>query len=254
VSATHTHAFLSHQNSALHRLAPQVKLVACIWFVLAVVATRREALAFLAIDAMLVGITALAGGLSLGFLARRLTLGLPFILFAFLLPFLGGGPQIEVGGMTISEPGLWAAWNIVAKATLGLGVVVVMAATTPPPDVLAGLERLRFPHFATATAGFMLRYLDLIVDDFRRIRIAMASRGYRGRWFGSAFALASSAGTVFIRCYERGERVHQAMVARGYVGNMPIPAHPSPSRQQLMTACGLPTLATGLAALSWLIK
>lgn len=254
MSGIHAHVFLSHQNSPLHRLAPELKLVAAIWFVLAVVATRREALVFLAADTVLVGAAALAGGLSLGFWARRLMLGIPFMLFAFLLPFVGKGPKIEIGGLTVSEPGLWAAWNIVAKATLCLGAAVVMAATTPPTDVLTGLERLRLPHFASASAGFMLRYLDLILDDFRRIRIAMVSRGYRGRWFGSALALASSAGTVFIRSYERGERVYQAMVARGYAGTMPTtppaPVHP----KQLGLALSFPLLASLFAVLSWVIR
>jgi cobalt/nickel transport system permease protein len=52
----------------------------------------------------------------------------------------------------------------------------------------------------------------------------MASRGYDPRWISQARPIASSAGALFVRSYERGERVHAAMLARGYTGEMPVPS------------------------------
>jgi cobalt/nickel transport system permease protein len=73
----------------------------------------------------------------------------------------------------------------------------------------------------TAVTGFMVRYLDIVASEFTRRRVAMASRGYQPRWFWETGPMARSAGTLFIRSFERGERLHRAMVARGFTGRMP---------------------------------
>jgi cobalt/nickel transport system permease protein len=69
--------------------------------------------------------------------------------------------------------------------------------------------------------AFMIRYLDLLVAQLGRMRTAMVARAHDPRWLWQAKPIASSAGALFVRSYERGERVHQAMLARGYTGVMP---------------------------------
>ena len=64
----------------------------------------------------------------------------------------------------------------------------------------------------------MVRYGDVIGDELRRMRIARESRGAGGSRLGQARAVATSAGALFVRSYERGERVYLAMASRGYVG------------------------------------
>jgi cobalt/nickel transport system permease protein len=78
------------------------------------------------------------------------------------------------------------------------------------------------PKLFTAIAGFMVRYIDVIAGELQRTRIAMTARGHDPRWLWQVGPLATAAGALFVRSYERGERVHQAMVARGYDGRMPI--------------------------------
>ena len=97
----------------------------------------------------------------------------------------------------------------------------VLAATTTVPELLRGLERLRVPKPIVAITGFMVRYGDVITDDMRRMKIARQSRGYDPRWLWQAEAVATSAGALFIRSYERGERVYLAMLSRGYDGALP---------------------------------
>jgi cobalt/nickel transport system permease protein len=67
----------------------------------------------------------------------------------------------------------------------------------------------------------MVRYLELIVEELGRMRVAMVSRGHDARWLWQVRPIATGAGAMFIRSYERGERVHQAMVSRGFTGVMP---------------------------------
>ncbi|MEA2932826.1 MAG: cobalt/nickel transport system permease protein, partial [Actinomycetota bacterium] len=141
---------------------------------------------------------------------------------------------------------------ILVKGTLGVATTVVLAASTPIPLLLQGLDRLRVPKAFTAVAGFMVRYLDVITEEMRRMKIARLSRGYDPRWIWQAKALASSMGALFIRAYERGERVHLAMVARGYSGTMPVVGQADTSARDWAAALSLPAVASVIAVVAWM--
>lgn len=222
MKAAHVHALYVHGTSRVHALEAHAKVTAMLLFVLAVVATPREAFWAFGVHVLLLSGAIRAARIPISFLLWRWLILVPFVLFAFFLPFWGGGTRTEILGMSLAEEGLWGAWTILAKATLGVTASIVMAATTEVPDILQGLDRLRVPRLITAIAGFMIRYLDVVLGEMHRMRIAMLSRGYDPRWIWQGKALANSAGALFIRSYERGERVHQAMVARGYQGVMPV--------------------------------
>ena len=113
----------------------------------------------------------------IGHLVGRLVIELPFLLFALFLPIVGRDPRVEVLGVSLSQPGLWAAWAILAKGSLGVAATVVLASTTSIPDLLRGLERLRVPAVLVAITAFMVRYGDVLGDELQRMRIARASRG-----------------------------------------------------------------------------
>lgn len=214
--SAHSHVFFVHAESGVHRLAPECKLVATVLFVFAVVATPREAGWAFALDALIIVVVALIARVPLGRLARRLVIELPFLAFAVFLPFVGRGPYLEVGFLTLSEPGLWGAWNIVVKGTLGVAASSLLTATTTVPELLRALDRLRIPKPVVGIASFMVRYGEVLTGDLRRMRIARLSRGDDPRWLWQVAGTARTAGALFVRSYERGERVYIAMLARGY--------------------------------------
>jgi cobalt/nickel transport system permease protein len=225
-------------------------VVGLLVFVVAVVAIPREAFwAHALAGCLIVGVMILAE-LPAGFVARRMMVEVPILVFALLLPFFGQGPTTDVLGMSLSIEGLWGAWTIIAKATLGVAASVVLSATTTVPDIIRGLDRIRVPRVITAVAGFMVRYLDIVAGEFARRRVAMASRGYEPRWLWQGGPLAHSAGSLFIRSYERGERVHQAMVARGFTGRMPAYGDRPASLREWLAGSSVPAAAILLAALS----
>jgi cobalt/nickel transport system permease protein len=251
VSGAHAHALYVHGHTPVHALPPQCKLVAQILFVFAVVATPRQAFWAFALFALLLALVIWAAGLAPGFVAKRLVFEVPFIAFAILLPFVGRGEQVEFLGMSLSRDGLWGAWNIIAKATLGLGASIVVAATTTMPEFLRGFERLRMPRAFTSTLSFMIRYFDVIAEDMRRMRIARQSRGYDPRWFWQARAVATSAGALFIRSYERGERAHLAMLSRGFAGSLPETEERTGTAADWMRAAIVPVIAAAICLLAW---
>lgn len=216
MGAGHGHKLHFHGHSPIHRLPGHVKILALLGFMLVVVATPREWFAaYAGFLAVLVAVIALSQVPPL-YILRRMVVEVPFLVFALLMPFIATGPRTELLGLTVSEHGLLAAWGLVAKGTLGVIAGLTLAATTEPREVLRGLERLRLPRQLVQIMGFMVRYLDVVTDELRRMRIALESRGFSARSPRHWPVIARSAGALFIRSYERGERVHLAMVSRGY--------------------------------------
>jgi cobalt/nickel transport system permease protein len=237
----------------VHELPAHVKTVGLLVLVISMVAIPREAFWAHALAAcLLVGVMILAE-LPSAFVARRFIVEVPILIFALMLPFLGGGETTELLGMTLSVEGLWGAWTILAKATLGLGASIVYSATTTVPDFVRSLDRLRVPRVLTSIIGFMVRYLDIVAGEFTRRRVAMASRGYEPKWLWEVTPLAQSAGSLFVRSYERGERVHQAMVARGFTGRMPSYGDEPATWRQWATGLSVPLAACLLAVLSTMV-
>ncbi len=239
-------------TSPVHRLAPQVKLVAVLAFALVVVATPVRAPwapAVYAGDLLLVLAVAAVAGVGPGRLARGLVVEIPFVAFAVLLPFVARGPRVEVLGLSLSENGLATGGGILAKATIAVLAATVLAATTEPRELLRGLERLRLPQLLVQILMFMIRYADVVGGELQRMRVARESRGFRPRHVGALRVLGPAAGALFVRSYERGERVHLARLSRGYTGRLPQGPSTPPGPAQWGTAAALP-LAAGLLLLA----
>jgi len=254
VSTGHTGTLYRPGDSVVHRLPPHCKLVAVLTFVLVVVATPRDAFwAFGAYALLLAGVAALAG-VPAGVVARRMVVEVPFVLFAVLLPFVARGPQVEVLGLQLSESGLLGGWNVLAKGTLGVVASILLAATTQPRALLLGVERLRMPPLMVSIMTFMLRYVDVVGAEMARMKVARESRAFRGRDLRHAKVVAQSAGALFIRSYERGERVHLAMLSRGYTGTMPEVTDVRADRTEWTAAAVLPMLALAVALTAWTVQ
>lgn len=247
----HAHKLYLHAHSPVHALPPHCKLAAVFCFVLLVVSTPREAVWAFGLYALLLVAVAGAARVPYGHLLKRLLIEVPFVAFAVLMPFVAQGPYTEVWGLSLSTSGLWAAWNILAKGTLGVAASVILASTTELRELLLGLQRLRLPPMLVQIASFMIRYGDVITDEMRRMRVARLSRGFRARGVRQWGVLAKSAGALFIRSYERGERVHLAMVSRGYTGTMPAIDEVSATRAQWARAAVLPFAALAVCLMGW---
>ncbi len=235
----------------MHRLPPQVKVVAAFLFVCCVVATPREVFwAFGGYLLVLAGVWVVAA-IPPGWIARRALIEAPFVVLAVLLPFAEGGQRVHVAGVSLSVTGLLAGWNIVVKGTLGVLTSLTLAATTLPRDLLIGLQRLRVPNTITTIATLMLRYFEVIVGEARRMRIARISRGHDPRLLWQVGATARGVGSLFLRSYERGERVHLAMLARGWNGTMPALHERPATRRAWFLGLAPVALATLLAVGAW---
>lgn len=237
-------------TSAVHRLPAHVKIVAAFATVVLVVVTPPTPMwVFAAYSVVIGGVVALSG-IGARTVLRRMRVEIPFVLFAVLLPFVGQGQRVAVGPFELSEPGLLAAWNILAKATLALLVSVTLASTTSATDLVTGLQRLRVPDLLVQIVAAMVRYVHVVTQEWSRMSRARAARGFVTRGPRSWWVLAQSVGTLFIRSYERGERVHLAMVSRGYTGRLPLGSAAPVTGGQWAQALAVPAIVGLLAVIS----
>jgi len=234
----------------VHRLPSHVKIVAAFAFVIVVVATPvSNRWAFAAFFVLILAISRVAQ-IPLRTVLVRATVEIPFVLFAVLMPFFGSGERVDVGPLSLYRDGLEAGAGIVAKGTLGVLTAIVLSSSTQARELLRGFERLRMPQLMVQIISFMLRYVNVVGDEMNRMRIARASRGFEATGPRAWSALAKTAGALFIRCYERGERVHLAMLSRGYEGRLPNShTHPA-SAGAWARAMSLPVVAAVLATLA----
>lgn len=213
-------------DSPIRRLDPRIKIISTLVFILFVVLTPptqiRQFASYLAIAMAVILLTKLP----LTFVFRRSLVILPFVLLVgIFIPFLRGGESIgsyNLGPLrlSVSRSGLLILWNISIKAWLSVLAVISLIATTRLPDLLKGLERLRMPKLLVLLLSFLLRYIPLLVDQVARLRRASEARSFGGKGLRQLGVLGNVIGTLFIRTYERGERIYGAMLARGFTGEV----------------------------------
>jgi cobalt/nickel transport system permease protein len=247
MGAGHAHALHLDRDSPVHRMAPEVKIAAMVLFTIIVVVTPRERFWAFGGYAVLLAVVAALARVRPGWLLKRSLIEVPFVILAVALPFVGEGEKVTVFGLSLTVEGLYGAWNIFIKGTLGVLASLLLSATTTPRDLLVGLDRLRCPQIITQIATFMLRYLEVISGEARRMRIARISRGYDPRFLWQVKAFAIGVGSLFLRAFERGERVYLAMVSRGYTGRLPAPEGAGAGVGQWSAAAVLPLAAAAIA-------
>ncbi len=221
MGAPHGHALHFHGHAPLHRLPAHVKIVALVGHVLAVVATPRGIYWPYAAHLLALACAVIVSRVPFGHLARRMVIEVPFVVFA-----PGAAPRRDRrtrGDRTDRGPPS-PAWRLLPRSwrrARSASSRLLLAATTEARDIVAGFEKLRMPQPLVQIMSFMLRYTEVVAADLARMRIARESRGFRARSVRQWPALGATLGTLFIRSYERGERVHLAMLSRGYTGRMP---------------------------------
>ncbi len=258
MGAGHSHPLYRDGDSVVHTAPAEVKVVGLVTFVLAVVATPREMIWPFALYALIVLVVWRVARIPLRWILPRMLIEAPFIVLAVLLPFAEGGERVAVAGLHLSVAGLWAAWGIVIKGTLGVAASLTVAATTSARELPLALSRLGMPALVTSMLVLMIRYIDLLSAEVTRMRMARVSRGDSPRALHQAGAIAKGVGALFLRSYERGERVYLAMTSRGFDGRVPelavVGAGPRASGRQWAFALMPALAAAAVASCAWAVR
>jgi len=248
-------------DSPLHRLDARVKLVVVLALIVIVALTPERAWPAYPLYWALLAALAAVGRIGALRLARAAALALPFALAALTLVFTTPGASVvQVAGLTATDAGLARFAAIALKSWLAAQAALLLALSTPFADMLWALESLRVPAALVHIVGFMYRYLYTLTDEAARLLQARTARsaaalGRRagGHLLWRAQAAGGMVGSLFLRSYERSERIYAAMQARGYTGQ-PAPLDAPPLRCAAVLA-GIGIVATAgtvlLLALLW---
>lgn len=221
------HSFIdqySDRDSIIHRLDPRTKLVATLLLILTLALTPPGRWLAFALYFLIIVALFLLSKVPIGHVFRRSLIVMPFVmLVAIFIPFFKAG---EVAGsynlwlwkVSVTNAGLEVLAIIATRAWLSILSLIWLTSTTRLSDLLHGLEQLHLPRVMIMTLSFMYRYLFVLIDEAMRLRQARDSRNFGGKWLWQLRTTGNMIGTLFIRSYERSERVYAAMVARGFNG------------------------------------
>jgi len=214
-------------DSPLNRIDSRVKTIVTLGFV-AVTATLWSHLALLIALVTVTGL-ALVGRLPVMVILKRLAWIIPFAgvmiaVFPFVIP---GTPlwQVDAGlfNLTATAEGLERALLLLLRVLNGVLALTLLTATTNFSELMNALNHLKVPSIFTQLIEFTLRYFFVLGDELKRMQLARKARGFEsGRIiFNKKIyrTLGETVAVLFVRSYERGERVFQAMLARGYSGH-----------------------------------
>ncbi|XWK86168.1 MAG: cobalt ECF transporter T component CbiQ [Phormidium sp.] len=214
----------SKQLSWWHSLAPKSRVLCTLLLVFAIALTPNGRWWTWAIYGVGVLSIVLVSKVTLPVLFKRIAVEFAFvavILFGTL--FRSGGEIVWSWGIIkITTEGLTVLGSVTTKALLSLLMLNLLTLTTSVPALLNGLIALKMPPLLVAILASMYRYISVLIGEFNAMRRAAASRNLAGNSGWQRQVMGNMIGALFIRTYERGDRVYQAMLARGYQGVPPV--------------------------------
>jgi cobalt/nickel transport system permease protein len=205
------HSFIDRYamlDSPLHILESRSKLLAFAALIVCVLSIpASHGYLFVACffaTAILMGISQIP----LGFIVGRSLLILPFIVLA-----------------SLAAP--WKGWSglsaLFVRAVLCLILLILLTNTTRFVELLRGLRKLGCPKILVVNLSFLYRYFFVLTEEAMRMKLARDCRRVRrAPLFQELKILSSMLGTLLIRSFERAERMHGAMLSRGYNGDFPV--------------------------------
>jgi cobalt/nickel transport system permease protein len=219
------------EDSLVHRQDARVKLVVTLAVVVAITALPRGA--WVSYVLCLLCLTVIAGLSRVPplLILKRSLIAIPFTLVAFTLIFTVEGTPLatwRLGSWSVSATGEGAIAfvSILVKAWLSVLAATLLVTTTTFPGVVAAMRSLRVPKVIVSVVSFMYRYIFVIADEGLRLHRAREARSAnpRGKPVGSilwrAKVLGGMIGSLFLRSYERSERIYAAMLSRGFDGEI----------------------------------
>lgn len=245
-------------DSPLHRVDARVKLILAVAFILTVALMPMAAWPGYVLLLSLIIAVAVLAEMGAFFAVKRAFIVLPFVLSALPVLFTTAGSQwlaFRLGpwDLAVTGQGVARFASIVLKSWISVQAGILLSATTPFPQLLMSMRAVRVPRLLVGIFGLMWRYLFVLADEAMRLMRARDARSgsSTGKSGGSVLWRAQvtghMAGSLFLRGYERSERIYDAMLARGYDGEirtLPLPP---------MTRASWATLLLGLGGLALLL-
>ncbi len=241
-------------DSAITRRSPTVRLLGTVTLALGAALLPMGAWLQLATLGAVVLSLAAAARIRPGPFLARLAPPLAFVTLvsAAVLVLAPGNAVASIGPVRITDAGVLRFGSAAARGAIALAAAVVLVSTTSFPEIVRALRRLRLPDIVTTSLALAYRFLYILSDEVTRLRRAARSRNAGEGSASRRRLMAGIAAAALQRSFARSERVHQAMLSRGYMGEMPALAGRQYAGRPLLELGGLAALVAvivGSAAL-----
>ena len=216
----------TNTNSVLEKLDPRIKIISFLAIIFCMILTPIIHLKDFGLYFLLMLIISFLSKVTSRQLLKRVCHLIPFVLFiTMFIPFLKEGNvwwSLSIGylKLSVTYEGAWTFLNVIVKSSLSIYLLVIASSTTTFPDFLKGFEMLRAPRLLVMLMSFMYRYIFVLLDEARRLIRARSLRYFNSRYREQFRIIGYMIGVLFIRTFERAERIYSAMVVRGFHGEM----------------------------------
>lgn len=210
---------LAQKQTPIHRLDPRAKVLTTMAFLMAVVSFPKYEVAGLLPFLLYPVIFATVGQLPLWVIIRKIMVLAPFaIMVGIFNPFFDREILVRFGSLGIS--GGWISFaSIMLRFCLTIGMAFLLIATTSFQGLCFALLRLGLPKILAVQLLFLYRYIFVLGGEAIRVVRARALRSFGGRGLGIG-VFASVIGHLLLRTLQRAQRVHLAMLSRGFDGEV----------------------------------
>lgn len=211
----------SYQTTQWTKLTPQTRLFCALVMVFSIVLTSEtQGRNFLLYGGFILGLITISQ-ITLKTLLKRITIESLFIATILLGTLFTEGKTIcfQWYGLTITKEGILLLFMTFSKALLCLCILNILTMTTSVNDLLKGLTALKVPPIIISIIAGMMRYLEVLIEEFKTMKRAGESRNlWHSQGHQKRLIIGNMFGSLFIRTFDRGERIYYAMLSRGYNG------------------------------------
>lgn len=210
---------ISNQNTPIHRLDPRSKIISTLLFIICIVSFGQYEISalipFIVYPIVLIEL----GKLPLRYLLKKILFAAPFAVFIGIFnPIMDREIYIRIGAIAFS--GGWISFGtIMLKFLLTAGAALILIACTGFNSICAALQKMRIPQPFVIQLLFLYRYLFVLVEEATRMSRARSLRTFCGKGTGIK-VFSSMAGNFLLRTTNRAQRIHLAMLCRGFDGTL----------------------------------
>lgn len=219
----HEHAEnLPLTSSFISQIDPRFKILSIFYFIFLIISAPAGSLLSFSLFALILLMLIFLARISFSVFIKRYLIILPFLLVIIaLLPFSKEGNiifllHLKFLTLRITDAGLETFSYVFIKSFFSLCSLIILSTTTSFSDIIKALKVLKIPLIIIIMLSFMYRYLYLMIDELKKMKMAVDARNFGRNRAGVLKALAGCIGVFFLRAYERSEGVYHAMISRNF--------------------------------------
>lgn len=222
-------------NSGLHTFDPTFKLFIVLFFLFVVISCDKYDIPSLIYLGAFPVLMFFISGIPFKFFFRKILFLSPLVVFSGIFnPFLDTKAVFVLEDFYISG-GVLSLITIVLKYIIIIFTVLIYVSSTRFEKIIKSFQNLRFPRIFITQ--FILFYSYLFVITEEALKMLVAYRVMSGSDKSISLRIFPHvAAQLFVRAYERSQRVYNSMLLRGFLGEISLIDENKVSRKEIISS------------------